>query len=133
MLEFAESGHPFSPATSPPPRGQHKSKGHGQLSIHCCADLETIKNGFRTIISVNQLSFYGAVAQICEEYEIFHDGTGQPVVRGQSSSSFVPSVIKTEVPLDCDDLARKDLLLQQKGKRNENLSQQDKFCMIQDF
>ena len=35
---------------------------------------------------------------------------------GQSSSSFVPSVIK-KVPLDCDDLAHTDLLLQQYGER----------------
>ena len=73
---------------------------------------------------------------MCEEYETFHDRTGQPVVGGQSSSSFVPSVIKTEVPLDCDDLARKDLLLQQYGKRIEKLSQQDKlskFCMDAGF
>ena len=44
----------------------------------------------------------------------------------------MPSVIKTEVPLDCDHLARKDLLLQQCGERIEKLSQQDKlskFCM----
>ena len=38
----------------------------------------------------------------------------------------------SEVPLDCDDLAHKDLLLQQYGERIEKLSQQDKlskFCM----
>ena len=113
-------------------RGRLKSKGHGKLSIHYCPDLETIQNVFRTIISVNQLSLYGAVAEMCEEYETFHDRTGQPVVGGQSSSSFVPSVIKTEVLLDCDDLARKDLLLQQHGERIEKLSQQDKlskFCI----
>ena len=136
MLEFAESGHPIFSATSPLSRGTLKSKGHGKLSIRDCANLETIKTVFRTIISVNQLSFYGADAQICEEHETFHDRTGQPVVRGQSSSSFVPSVIKTEVPLDCDDLARKDLLLQQYGERIEKLSQQDKlskFCMDAGF
>ena len=38
----------------------------------------------------------------------------------------MPSVIKTEAPLDCDDRARKDLLLQQYGERIEKLSQQDK-------
>ena len=106
------------------------------MSIHCCADLETIKTVFRAIISVNQLSLYGAFAEICEEYETFHDRTGQHVVGGPSSSSFVPSVIKTEVPLDCDDLARKDLLLQQYGERIEKLSQQDKlskFCMDEGF
>ena len=46
------------------------------------------------------------------------------------------SVIKTEVLLDCDDLAHKDLLLQQYGERIEKLSQQDKlstFCMDAGF
>ena len=38
----------------------------------------------------------------------------------------MPSVIKTEVPLDCDDPANQDLLLQQHGGRIEKLSQQDK-------
>ena len=47
---------------------------------------------------------------MCEEYETLHDRTGQPIVGGQSSSSFVPNVIKTEVPLDCDDLAQQDKL-----------------------
>ena len=42
------------------------------------------------------------------------------------------SVIKTEVPLDCDDPAIQDFLLQQYGEQIEKLSQQDKwskFCM----
>ena len=63
---------------------------------------------------------------MCEEDETFHDRTGKPVMGGQSSSSFVPSVIKTEVPLDCDDLVHKDLLLQKYRERIEKLSQQDK-------
>ena len=95
MLEFGESRRPVFRATSPLSRGQLKSQGGGKLSIHCCANLGTITTVFRTITSVNQLSLYGAVADMCEEYETFHDRTGQPVVGGQSSSSFVPSVIKT--------------------------------------
>ena len=63
---------------------------------------------------------------MCEEYAKFHDRLRQPVVGGQTSSSLVQSVIKTEVPLDCDDLTNKDLLLQQFGERLEKLSQQDK-------
>ena len=54
------------------------------------------------------------------------------MVMGKSSSSLVLSVIKTEAPLDCDDLANQDLLLQQYGERIEKLLQQDKlsiFCM----
>ena len=113
-----------------------KSKGGGKLSIHYCADLETIDTIFRIILSVNQLSLYGAVAEMCEEYEFFHDRTGKPVVGGQSSSSFVPSVIKTNVPLNNDHHAHKDLLLQRYGERIEKLSQQDrlsKFCMDAGF
>ena len=39
------------------------------LSIHYSANLETIETIFRIIVSANQLSFYGAVAEMCEEYE----------------------------------------------------------------
>ena len=67
MMEFSESGHPVLRATSPLSRGTLTSKGGGQLSIHFCADGRTIETVFRTIISVNQLSIYGAVSDLCEE------------------------------------------------------------------
>ena len=133
MLGFAESGHPIFRATSPLSRGQLQSKGHGKLSIHYCADLETIKTVFRTIDSVNQLSHYGAVAEKCEEYESCH--AGRPVVGEQSSSSFVPNVIKTNILLN-DDPANEKFLLQRCRKRIEKLSQQDrlsKFCIDAGF
>ena len=66
-----------------------------------------------------------------EEYESYRDRTERPVVGGQSSSSFVPSVIKTNVPLNNGDPAHKEFLLQRYGERIEKLSQQDrlsKFC-----
>ena len=102
MLTFAESGHPVFRATSPLSRGVLESKGGGKLSTHCCADFATIETVFRTIIYVNQLSLYEAVAEMCEEYESCHDRTGGPVVRGQSSPSFVPSVMKTHIHLTDD-------------------------------
>ena len=95
------------------PEVSSKAKAMDKLSIHHCADLETIQTVFRTIFSVNQLSLYGAVEEMCEEYETFHDRTGQPVVGGRSSSSFVPIVIKTNV------LLNNDLLLRQYGERME--------------
>ena len=107
-----------------------KSKGGGKLSIHNCADFETIESVFRTIISVTQLSLYGAVAEMCEENESCHDGTGGPVVKGQSNPLFVPSVIKTNTPLN-DDPAHEEFPLQRHRERIEKLSQQDrlsKFC-----
>ena len=48
-------------------RGQSKSKGGGRLSIHCTASEPTIESIFRTISSANQLSMYGAVADLCKE------------------------------------------------------------------
>ena len=60
-------------------RGQLKSEGHGKLSIHFAATQETIET--RIIGSANQLSLYGAVAEMSEEYETLHDRTGQPVMR----------------------------------------------------
>ena len=88
------------------------------MSIHYCADQETIETVFRTITSVNQLSLYGAVAEMCEEYPSYHDRTGKPAVGGQSSSSTVPSMIKTNVLLDNDDHAHKDLLLKEIRRTN---------------
>ena len=60
MIKFGESGHPVFRATSPLYRKTLKSKGCGKLSFHFCADGDTIETFF-AIISVNQLSIYGAV------------------------------------------------------------------------
>ena len=67
------------------------------------ADQETIETIFRIIVFTNQLSLYGAVANMCEECESLHDRSGQPdVVMGQS---IVLSEIKAGVPLENDDPA----------------------------
>ena len=119
LLEFAESGCPIVRATTPLSRGQFRSKGHGKLSIHFAATQETIETVFRIIVSANQLSLYGAVANICEEYETLHDRSGRPDdVMGQS---IVLSEIKTEVPLDDDDPSHQNLLLQRYEERIEKL------------
>ena len=62
-LEFAESGHPNFPCNDTIVQGILKSKGHGKLSIHYCADQATIETIFR-IVFANQLSLYGAVANM---------------------------------------------------------------------
>ena len=73
LLEFAESGCPIFRATTPLSRCKLKSKGHGKLSIHFTADYPTIETIFRKIVFANQLSLYGAVANMCEECESLHD------------------------------------------------------------
>ena len=79
LLKFAESGHPIFRATTPLSRGQLKSKGKGKVSIHFSADQDTVDTIYRIILSVNQLSIYGAVAAICDEYEGYPDSTGNPL------------------------------------------------------
>ena len=121
------------PCYDPLSRGQIKCKGHGKLSIHFAATQETIETIFRVIVSASQLNFYGAVAEMCEEYESLHERTGRPVVMGQS---IVLSAIKTEVSLESDDPTNQDLQLQQYEERIEKLSQQDKLskcCMDAGF
>ena len=106
----------------------------GVSSLHVAADQETIETVFRIIVFVNQLSLYGAVANICEEYESLHDRSGQPdVLMGQS---IVLSEIKAEVPLENDDPAYQNLLLQRFEERIKMLSQENKvskFCMDAGF
>ena len=92
MVTLAESGHPVFRATGPLSRGVLKSKGGGKLSIHYCADHETIETVFRTTVSVNQLSLYGAVAEMCEEYESYHNKTVKSVVEEEFDPLFVPNV-----------------------------------------
>ena len=51
---------------------------------------------FIALFSVNQLSIYGAVAAICDEYEGQPDNTGEPVIlEGQS---IVLREVKAEAP-----------------------------------
>ena len=69
LVEFAESGCPIFRATTPLSRGQLRSKGHGKLSIHFAAAQETIETIFCIIVSANQLSLYGAVAEMCDNME----------------------------------------------------------------
>ena len=64
MLNFAESGHPIFRATSALERGELKSKRTGVKSIHFNGSDDTIEMILPTVISVNQLSVYGAVADL---------------------------------------------------------------------
>ena len=66
MLNFAESGQPIFRATSALERGELRSKGKGKKSIHFNGSEENIELILRTIISVNHLSVYGAVADLCK-------------------------------------------------------------------
>ena len=134
LLEFIESGHPTFRATTPLSRCTLKSKGHGKLSIHFASDQKTIETIFRIMVSANQLSLYGAVANFCEEFEAHQDRSGEPdVLMGQS---IVFSEIKTEVPLQNENPSHHQIQWQQYEERIKSLSQESnvsKFSMDAGF
>ena len=118
MINFSESRHPVFCATSPLSRGTLKSEIGGKLSIHFCADGDTIETVFRTIISVNQPSIYGAVSSVCEEDRTCQTRTERPVLARQSDPLFVPtsSLMKTPTP-STDMILRKKIYC--KSTKNE--------------
>ena len=129
LLEFAESGHPIFRATTPLSRGQLKSKGRGKLSIHFAADQDTIDTIYRIILSVNQLSIYGAAAAVCEEFESHQDRSGEPeILMGQS---IVLGEVKAEAPLHDENPMNDQIIWQQYIQQVESLSLENKvskFC-----
>ena len=129
LLEFAESGHPIFRATTPLSRGQLKSKGRGKLSIHITADEDTVDTIYRIILSVNQVSVYGAVAAICEEFEDHQDRTeefvilvGQSIVLGEVKAE---TLVHDEVPMN-DQIIWQQYIQQVESLSSEN--KVSKFC-----
>ena len=129
LLEFEESGHPTFRATTPLSRGILKSKGRGNLSIHFTADQDTIVTIYCIILFVNQLSVYGAVAAVCEEFENHQDGSGEPVILvGQS---IVLGEVKAEAPLHNENPMNDQIIWQQYIQQVESFSLENKvskFC-----
>ena len=84
---------------------------------------------FALPFSVNQLSIYGAVAAVCEEFESHQDGSGQPEIL--MGKSIVLGEIKAEVPLQNENPFNHQILWQQYIERIESLSPDSKvsrFC-----
>ena len=124
LLECAESGHPTFRATTPLSWCILKSKGRGKLSIHFAADQGSIDTIFRIILSVNQLSVYGAVAAVCEEFEDHQDRTGELVI--MVGQSIVLGEVKAE-----EDPMNDQIIWQQYIQQVESLSLENnvsKFC-----
>ena len=75
-------------------RGDLKSKGKEKLSPHFNGSDETVEVILRTVISVNQLSIYGAVADMCGEpaWEVSRHskGTEKPVERENLETMVMP-------------------------------------------
>ena len=67
MANFSRSGHPIFLASSAFERGELRGNGGGKRSTHTNGGNETIELLLRTVISANQLSIHGAIADLCDE------------------------------------------------------------------
>ena len=91
MLNIAESQHPVFRASCGLERGEMKSKGKGVKTIHFNGSDETIELILRTIISVNQLSIYGAVADLCKELARDPSSAAKPDANENLESMVIPT------------------------------------------
>ena len=110
MLNVSESGHSVFRGSSALERGDLKSKGKGKLSLHFCGDDNTAELVLRTIISVNQLSICGAVADMCDELAVriwgCSERTGELVAQNNPGTMVIPTAVSTAntTPLTNDNV-----------------------------
>ena len=100
MINFSESGHPVFLGSSALERGAFKKlKEKRKCQYIFCGDDETADVFCRTIISVNQLSIYGAVADICDELVWRLSGCSEsrrkPVAEKNSETMVLPTELST--------------------------------------
>ena len=125
MINFSESGPPVFGGSSAFERGDLKSKGKGQLSIHFNGSDETVEVMLRTVISVNWLSVYGAVAQMCEElaWEMSKSSksTGKPVAPNNQETMEMPPEVSTKDQISPTDARVQGDLLRENEQKLANL------------
>ena len=83
LLKFAGSGHLVFRGTSTLERGESRSKESGREgnTINgCTLNIELL---LQMVISVNQLSLFGAVADMIEQLPVGQKAPGKPAAPGQ--------------------------------------------------
>ena len=93
MANVSGSGHPIFRVSSAFGRGELRSKEGGKKSIHVNASHENIEMLLRTVVSANQLSMYGRVADLCNERPEDLRAPGKPAALdpfGKDGNSYRP-------------------------------------------
>ena len=80
------------------------------------------------MISVNQLSIYGAVSDLCDEYSGFQ--TGRLDETEQSDPHYAPADSLVTTPTPSIEIPAQENLLQKYKERMEKLPQQDRLKKI---
>ena len=93
MQNFQRSGHPIFRCISALERGQLRSKGGGRTTIHFNCSMENIELVLQMVISVNQLSLYGAVADLIEELPDDQRAPRKPVALDQMEQEIIINLL----------------------------------------
>ena len=127
LLNFAGSGHPIFRGTSALKRGELRSEG-GKTSIHFNGSTQNIELLLQMVISVSQLSLYGAVADMIEELPVGQRAPSKPAASGQLDKQ----EILTQLPLAevQANEERQGNLLQEYEQRFEKLSEDQKLSRL---
>ena len=128
MLNFAETSHPVVRASSAFERGELKSKGGGKKSIHFNGSSEHVELLLRMAISANQLSVYGAVADLCRELSKDTTASGKLQAHDPLETMKMPIDPPTADPRT--DELRRGNLLQEYEQKFEQLSDNQKLSKL---
>ena len=130
MLNFAESGHPVFRATSVLERGELRSKGKGKKIIHFNGSEETVELILRTVISFNQLSIYGAVADLCKELARDSPSAGKPAANENWESMVVPTEFPHANTISQTDMSLQGNLLREYEQKFAELPEDQKLTKL---
>ena len=124
LQNFERSSHPKFRCASALERGQLRSKGGEKTSIHCNGSSENIELFLQMVISVNQLSIYGALADMIEQLPVGQRAVEKPKAPGQLDKV----EILTQPPLAelQANEERQGNLVQEYEQRFEKLSEDQK-------
>ena len=81
-------------------------------------------------MSVNQLSIYGAVSDLREEYSTCQTSTERPVFAEQSDPLFAPANLLIMTPRPSIEIPAQENLLQKYKERVERFPQPDRLFKI---
>ena len=130
MINSAESGNPKFRASSALERGELKSKGKGMKTIHYNGTDETIELILQTVISVNQLSVYGAAADLCGELARDSKGTGRPGAPEDLESLVIPTEFPSANQVPQTDAKVQGNLLCEHEQKFADLPEQEKLTKL---
>ena len=100
LQNFGGSGHMVFRGTSALERGESRNKESGKKSIHFNGSTQNIELLLQVVISVNQLSLYGAVPDLTKELPDDQRAPGKHVALDQMEQEIISQLPFAEVQAD---------------------------------